>query len=246
MSEIISWESIRDYFDDGNGVINDCEHNTNPECVIEGDIDFLEKIGQFSKYPYTIEDNALYYSGTNCMDFLDKIYKNGTLDNDKNYQDFLDWLSIKCIVDCPKQIPNCFVYKSDENAVLPTKDKLSDAGYDLTVIKVARTLLNNVTLYDTGIKINIQHGYYAEVVPRSSLSKSGYMLANSIGIIDANYRGNILIALIRVDESAPKLKLPFRCCQLIFKRQINMDMIEVKDDFESTSRNGGGFGSTGP
>lgn len=240
-----SWDTIKQYFDSGHGAVNDYLENINPECIIEGEYNYLEQIGQFSKIPYNIEENCLYYTGTNCLDFLDRIYKDRTSVNSKNYQDFVAWSSIKCIINCPKQIPNCLVYKSDENAVFPSKEKQSDVGYDLTVIKVAKTLLNNVTLYDTGIKINIDHGYYAEVVPRSSLSKSGYMLANSIGIIDANYRGNLLIALIKVDESAPVVELPFRCCQLIFKRQINMDLIESKDDFESTSRNGGGFGSTG-
>lgn len=65
--------------------------------------------------------------------------------------------------------------------------------------------MNNTILYDTGIKINVKYGYYAEVVPRSSLSKSGYMLANSIGIIDNSYRNNIFVALTKINPDAPDI-----------------------------------------
>lgn len=48
-------------------------------------------------------------------------------------------------------------------------------------------------------------GYYLQVFPRSSLSKSGYALANSVGIIDENYTGNIFIALTKTEPFAREL-----------------------------------------
>ena len=138
----------------------------------------------------------------------------------------------------------CEVYASYPDAVIPTKTHESDAGYDLTIIREEKKLLNNTTLFDTGIKVKVPLGYYVEVVPRSSLSKSGYMLANSVGIIDNSYTGNIFIALTKIDTEAPDIVLPFKCCQLIFRKQIYANMYVVNEDFEKTSRGDGGFGST--
>ena len=118
-------------------------------------------------------------------------------------------------------------------------------GYDLTIIKEVKKLNENTTLYDTGLKISVAYGYYTEIVPRSSLSKSGYVLSNSVGIIEKSYNGNLYVSLTKVDKDSKNIELPFRCCQLIFKQQIYMNIIEIVDDLnEETTRNDGGFGST--
>lgn len=249
----LTWAFIRGCFD-SSGTINDYVTNTIPECsmVFGMEVVLGSGIDAFCNIPRDIGLNndsqkefTLKFSGTNCMDFLDKMYKNSTNQDrlEHNYVKFVNW-SMKGTHN-NSELPHCYVYKSDENAVLPSKEKASDVGYDLTIIKESKKWHNNITLYDTGIKIKMQHGYYAEVVPRSSLSKSGYMLANSVGIIDPSYSGNILVALIKVDDSAPDIVLPFRCCQLLFKHQINVDIVEVPCDFASTTRSDGGFGSTG-
>lgn len=141
--------------------------------------------------------------------------------------------------------PTLKIYKTDENAVIPSKAFENDAGYDLTIIKKIKDFNSKTTLYDTGIKIEIDEGYYTEIVPRSSISKFGYILANSIGIIDNNYRGNLMIALTKICDDAPEIELPFKCCQLIIRKQISADLYEVKSsDLTETERNEGGFGST--
>ena len=141
--------------------------------------------------------------------------------------------------------PSLKIYKTDENAVIPSKAFENDAGYDLTIIKKIKDFNSKTTLYDTGIKIEIDEGYYTEIVPRSSISKFGYILANSIGIIDNNYRGNLMIALTKICDDAPEIELPFKCCQLLIRKQISADLYEVKSsDLTETERNEGGFGST--
>lgn len=187
------------------------------------------------------------WTGTNAIDFLGKVYegRQEEQENDVKYKTYLQWLLNPTKHVRHSHLPCCEVYKTDEQALIPAKNKESDVGYDLTVIKVAKKLSDKVSLYDTGIKISVDNGYYAEVVPRSSLSKSGYMLANSVGIIDRSYLGNILIALVKVDENAPEIELPFRCCQIIFRPQIYMDIKEVDAPFGETARGEGGFGSTG-
>lgn len=145
-----------------------------------------------------------------------------------------------------RYVPDCFVTLADPRAVLPSKARASDAGYDLTIISEAKRFNKKTVLYDTGIKIQLPHAMYAEVVPRSSLSKSGYVLANSVGIIDNSYRGNIYIALTKVDEDAPDIELPFRCCQLIFRQQVFVDMVPQDAGVSlQTARGENGYGSTG-
>ena len=141
--------------------------------------------------------------------------------------------------------PSIKVYKTDKDAVIPSKAFEEDAGYDLTIIKKIKDFNSKTTLYDTGIKIEIDEGYYTEIVPRSSISKFGYILANNIGIIDNHYRGNLMIALTKIADDAPDIELPFKCCQLIVRKQIYSELYEITDDnLSSTLRNDGGFGST--
>lgn len=139
--------------------------------------------------------------------------------------------------------PQCLFKLVDEKAVVPSKVRESDAGYDLTIIKLHKQLTPKTALYDTGIQLSIPNGYYIEVVPRSSISKTGYILANNIGIIDAAYRGNIYVALMKVDESMPDIELPSRICQLIVRKQERLHFVET-DNISSSSRGSGGFGST--
>jgi dUTP pyrophosphatase len=235
-SEDLQWAFIRGLFD-GDGWVQDLS------CGIASTSAFMkEKIGEISKVPHIIHQGAIEFSGLNALDFLGRMYNNcGGLRLARKYDLFIGWTTWKPALI----IPECSVFKTDANAVLPSKPKFSDVGYDLTIIKEEKKWNNNTVLYDTGLKLKVAQGLYAEIVPRSSLSKSGYMLANSIGIIDPSYRGNIFIALTKVDPSAPNLELPFRCCQLIFRKQLHVELREVCQDFEETSRGEGGFGSSG-
>ena len=135
----------------------------------------------------------------------------------------------------------CVVNHSD--AIFPTKAHPSDIGYDLTAISVFKKVSDSVTLFDTGLCVCPPSGYYTEILPRSSISKTGYMLANSVGVIDPGFLGNLLIALIKVDKSAPDLELPFTRCQLVLRKAEVSEMIEVKS-LDDTERGSGGFGST--
>ena len=141
-------------------------------------------------------------------------------------------------------IPRCRLLM-DEDAVFPSKQHVSDVGYDLTIIRTYKQLSKKTSLYDTGIKLHIEFGYYVEIVPRSSISKSGYIMSNSIGIIDNTYRGNLLIALTKIDDELPDLQLPFRCAQLIVRKQHYTEFeLCNENEFTGSDRGEGGFGST--
>ena len=198
--------------------------------------DNLKPIIDIIKNDYIIDYNTndLYNSSNvifikNIISFMHKIYN-------KN---------IELSVSFNNDKPTLKVYKTAEDAVIPSKAFEDDAGYDLTIIKKIKDFNSKTALYDTGIKIEIDEGYYTEIVPRSSISKFGYILANSIGIIDNNYRGNLMIALTKICDDAPDIQLPFKCCQLLIRKQISADLFEVRsDDLTETERNEGGFGST--
>lgn len=184
--------------------------------------DIIYFINKYNKNKFL---KRIYYSNNNITLF-NNYYKN-KISNELNYK------------------PSIKVYKTDKDAVIPSKAFEEDAGYDLTIIRKIKDFNSKTSLYDTGIKIEIDEGYYTEIVPRSSISKFGYILANNIGIIDNHYRGNLMIALTKIADDAPDIVFPFKCCQLIVRKQIFSDLYEITDDnLSSTIRNDGGFGST--
>lgn len=196
---------------------------------------FAEFFGIPHKFSNLFNLVQLTYTCVNIIDLLGIIYKNYSIRvKDTIYNDFLTLLN--------NERPVLKFVKIDQLAVTPTKANYSDVGYDISIIGVCKSLNSNTKLYKTGIKLDIPTGYYVELVPRSSISKSGYMLANSIGIIDCSYKGELLVALTKVNDSY-QLEYPFRCCQLIMRKQIFPDMVEV-NELQETSRAEGGFGST--
>ena len=135
-------------------------------------------------------------------------------------------------------------------AKVPTKANDNAIGYDLTIIEECvnppKHECKNLRFYDTGIQIKPPHGYYLEIHARSSLMKTGYMLANAVGIIDPDYRGNILVALTKFDHDMPDLVLGdgIRVAQLILRNVEKACDCVIVDKLDDTVRGSGGFGST--
>ena len=143
---------------------------------------------------------------------------------------------------CP--ICPCVLFvKDDSRAVTPTKGTPFSVGYDLTILSFLKRLTNRTALYDTGIVISPPEGYYVEILPRSSLSKTGYIIANSTGIIDPDYRGRLLVALAKIDDSCPDLEFPCTKFQMVLRKHEVFNMCQV-DSLDNTERGSGGFGST--
>ena len=253
------WIFIRGYFENNGYIIHSYK---NPKCIINFyNQSFMKELLNYIKMPYSVnkyiekenKQNKEYLSieieSTNCIDFLGKIYKNKEeLLYQKNmYETFECLINWKLLIkNSNLELDICKIYKDDSNAIIPTKGHESDVGYDLTIIKKYKQLTPSTILYDTGIILNVDYGYYIEIVPRSSLSKSGYILTNSIGIIEKSYSGTLLVSLTKIDKEMPDLILPFKCCQLIFKPQISLKILEMKnlETLNETVRSKGGFGST--
>jgi dUTP pyrophosphatase len=130
---------------------------------------------------------------------------------------------------------------------LPSRAHPSDAGLDLTAMAV-EPVRPGLFRVDTGISIQPPPGYYCEVVPRSSIFKTDFAQANSIGIIDPDYRGRILVMLRYVGagdglEQARAL-VGSRIAQLLVRRLENIT-VEACDTLDGTPRGESGFGSSG-
>lgn len=144
-------------------------------------------------------------------------------------------------MDCKQN--NIKIIMSDDRAFFPTKAHPSDIGYDLTAIDIFKKISNRTTLFETGIAVSPPRGYYLEIIPRSSLSKTGYILANSVGIIDPDYTGTLKIALTKIDTEMDDINLPFMGCQMILRKAEYASLYQV-DTFSETVRGDGGFGSS--
>ena len=134
--------------------------------------------------------------------------------------------------------------KTLKDAVVPSAATKGDVGYDLTAIELVKKMGNNTYMYDTGICVEPPVGFYTEIVPRSSIVKTGYVLSNSVGIIDPHYSGSLKVCFTKVDESMPDLEVPFTKCQLLLKRAEYGVFKEVAEFGGATERGSGGFGST--
>jgi len=251
------WHFIRGYFE-GNVCCLNCPGNSTsfeyPVFSLSvNKAAYLEKICNFLNLPdiYFFDSNTgtgkFKITGNNALDFLGKLYNNCSVDLCSNFirNNYWGWCKYGSSVFSNFSHNETFEWcRTREDAISPSKERVSDSGYDLTIIDVVKKFNSKTTLYTTGIKVKPPFGWYIDVVPRSSIIKTGYMLANNVGIIDRAYTGEIMIALIKVDDSAPDLELPCRIAQLIPRRIAHFKFEQVQD-IEKTTRNDGGFGSTG-
>lgn len=136
-----------------------------------------------------------------------------------------------------------------ETAVTPSYADNGSAGMDLYVDTEKEYILEpgETYLLPTGIKVEIPKNCFGAIYPRSSLHKKGLTLANNVGIIDASYRGEIMLPIknIFADQININGKHGIRTplCQLIIQ-PYRYEKIEVCNSLSETSRGTGGFGSS--
>ena len=144
------------------------------------------------------------------------------------------------------------IKKVHPDAKMPKYAKFGDAGLDLTAISKDRSFkfneIRSVVTFGTGLSIEIPEGYVGLIFPRSSVSKTYYHLANSVGVIDSSYRGEILVkmreAITAEGEPLKDYEVGEKIAQLIIIPYPQIELEEV-DELSDTERGEGGFGSTG-
>lgn len=139
--------------------------------------------------------------------------------------------------------------KLSEDALLPEKMTEGAAGFDLYTLcntsVLPQQLSSMAKVVKTGVAIELPQGYYAEIVLRSSIGRDTKLrLANQVGIIDADYRGEILLYLENIGSHMEVIKAHQRIAQLIVKR-IEDVAIEEVTCLSNTERGNSAGGSTG-
>lgn len=151
------------------------------------------------------------------------------------------------------------IQKTDENAKIPTRGSASAAGYDLYANEDMVIPWMESRKIRTGVKVEIPEGYFGAIFARSGLaSKRGLRPANCVGVIDSDYRGEIIVALHNDTLNLPdtisyhatdlanmeEIHSGDRIAQLVILPYLQVEFEEV-ESLSDTARGDGGFGSTG-
>lgn len=136
------------------------------------------------------------------------------------------------------------IKKLVENAVVPQYAKLGDAGMDLTAVSMETLNVSDYGYieYGTGLAMEIPEGFVGLVFPRSSVSKTGLFLANSVGVIDSGYRGEVKCRFKYIPGCA-FYNMGERVAQLMIVPYPTIEFQQV-EELSSTERGEGGFGHT--
>ena len=139
------------------------------------------------------------------------------------------------------------IKKLNEKAVVPTYGSEFSAGADLYACEDTQVTIEagKTVLVHTGIAMEIPVGYVGLVFARSGLaSKKGLAPANKVGVIDSDYRGEIMVALHNHSSEDKTIDVGERIAQIALVPYLTADF-NVVDDLSDTARGAGGFGSTG-
>jgi dUTP pyrophosphatase len=135
--------------------------------------------------------------------------------------------------------------KLTTTATTPTRGTPGSAGLDLYSDQDALVSSWASVTVGTGIAVEIPEGYVGLLFLRSSIGKAGVALANGVGVIDSDYRGELKLQLIySANVGGYHITRGDRIAQLVVLPAPTFDLVEV-DELPDTQRGGGGFGSTG-
>ena len=164
------------------------------------------------------------------------------------------------------------IRKTHPEAVIPRYAKAGDAGMDLVAVTKESDDKNHVTVYGTGLEVEIPEGHVGLIFPRSSVYKTINRQSNCVGVIDSGYRGELKVThelstqavqalqslklasaiddviaqleLADIVEDMNTYKVGDRVAQLVIIPYPQIEFEEV-EELSSTSRGDNGFGSTG-
>ena len=137
--------------------------------------------------------------------------------------------------------------KLDKNATVPKYGTPFAAGADLYALPKGDITLNpgESAFFHTGIAVEIPEGYVGLVYARSGIAtKRGLAPSNKVGVIDSDYRGEIMVSLHNHSNEPQIIESGERIAQLVITPYITADFCEV-DSLSDTERSTSGFGSTG-
>ena len=139
------------------------------------------------------------------------------------------------------------IKKLDDRAILPTYGSEFSAGADLYACMGGDVVVpaGETVMIHTGIALEVPAGYAGLVYARSGLaSKRGLAPANKVGVVDSDYRGEIMVALHNHSKADAVIEDKERVAQFVITPVLTVDFEEV-EELDDTERGAGGFGSTG-
>ena len=139
------------------------------------------------------------------------------------------------------------IKKISEYAKIPFYATEGAAGMDLCAAISEPITLKPLERYlvPTGLKIELEHGYEAQIRPRSGLSiKHGISLINCVGTVDEDYRGEVCVGLVNLSNDEYTIQPDERIAQMVIAK-VEQAEIKVVTELSDTARGEGGFGSTG-
>ena len=144
-------------------------------------------------------------------------------------------------------MPKIAVKKLNEKATLPTYGSEFSAGADLYALCNEDILFlpGETKFVHTGLSMEIPEGYAGLIYARSGLAcKRGLAPANKVGVVDSDYRGEVMVALHNHSDSVQKISAGERIAQLVVTPFLKAEFFE-SEALSDTVRGEGGFGSTG-
>ena len=144
-------------------------------------------------------------------------------------------------------MPKIAVKKLDERAVLPTYGSAYSAGADLYAVCDGdiEFLPGETKFVKTGLAMEIPEGYAGLIYARSGLAcKRGLAPANKVGVVDSDYRGEVMVALHNHSAQTQTVAEGERIAQLVIAPFLKADFVQT-EELTDTVRGEGGFGSTG-
>lgn len=140
---------------------------------------------------------------------------------------------------------NVRIKKLSKDAVIPEYKTSGAVGCDLSSIETVTINPDEIAFIKTGIAIDLPKGSLAFLLPRSSLAlKKNLILANSVGVIDEDYKGEYIVAYRNIGKEPVILEKGERIAQILFLSYLKATFEEV-DELDTSDRGEGGFGSTG-
>ena len=139
------------------------------------------------------------------------------------------------------------IKKLNPSAVIPSYGSASAAGADLYACEGGEVTIKSgeTKLIHTGIAMEIPEGYVGLVYARSGIAvKRGLAPANKVGVIDSDYRGEIMVAIHNHSDIEQTIADAERIAQIVIAPYLTVDFVET-EKLDETERGAGGFGSTG-
>ena len=243
ISEELKWPFICGYFDgDGGFKYN---HRYPEISIASNSPKMLMEVAKYWGVNYVGKDK-IYASGYKALDICGKMYDSTPIKLNRKYEYYLEILNWEPLPNGRWSKEEFFRFKKlHKNSIPPQKDRVTDSGYDVHAIEFEE-IDKEQGIYVADMRLAVQPipGWYFDLIGRSSMPKNNFHFLGGVGVIDRSYVGSLKMWIQKIDKNKPLPKLPFKIAQLIPRKIIHVNFVEV-DELSESERGEGGFGSTG-